>query len=291
MPAEKTEHPTPRRLREARRRGQVAKSAELATASLLIGIAVFLSVFATRIDESLRTAFRQYIAHAFAAPALTVDSASALLEDAIRILLGASVPLVAAGAVVVGVVVFLQVGPHFSIHPISPDTSRLNPFTSVMSRFFSGRTMLDFLKAVLKVAIVSLALYLMAAESLRDIGLTIRQPIEATAVLTQRLLFRITLGIGGMLLVLGVLDLLLQRRQLVQNLRMTKEEVAREQRQQEGDPQHRSERKRLHREILSTYRGVGTPGAEERSPVPTTERAPAAVSRSSASAGGNPGAQ
>ena len=74
-------------------------------------------------------------------------------------------------------------------------------------------------------------------------------------------LLRLGLVAGGLLLLLGVLDLFVQRRRLQKDLRMTREEVKREHKEEEGDPALKAERMRLHREVLAHRMVMDVPRA------------------------------
>ena len=278
---DKTEHPTSRRLWEARRRGQVPKSESLTSAAVVLALALSLPILGPKMAEILRAAFQRNLALAIDDPALSMEAAFSLLEGAGRTVWAAVAPLFAVILLAAAGALFLQTGPIFSTHPVSPAASRLSPSKNLRSRLASQKGVLAFWRSFLELAIVSTALYWVAKTSLREIGATVRDPVS-TASLTAHLLTRLATVTGGALLCLGVVDLFLRWREHLRSLRMSKEEVAQEQRQMEGDPRHRGARQRLHREILSTY----SPGA-----APERRADAAEMSRRSSSAGGKRGAQ
>ncbi|MEZ4652067.1 MAG: type III secretion system export apparatus subunit SctU [Candidatus Eisenbacteria bacterium] len=247
---EKTEQPTPKRLREAREKGQVAKSQDLTSAVLFLVLAMLLLTSGAKVQEVLMTAMRDYFQQALAAPSLDVDGASVLLQEAIRILFRVIGPVLGVGFAIGAAVVFFQVGPLFSMQPLSPSLSKLDPLKGAKNKFFSTQTYLELAKSLLKIVIVSVVVYMVVKGAIRDVGLTVRQPVEASSNLTGHLLRSLTTKVGGMFLVLGTVDLFLQRAQHIKKLKMSKDEVKREYKQQEGDPQYKGHRKQMHQEIL-----------------------------------------
>lgn len=283
----KTELPTPKRLWEARRRGQVAKSDSLASAAIVLALALSLPILGPGLIEILRAAFHRHLELAIEAPPLSVDSAFSLVAEAGRTGLAAVAPIFTVIFLAAVGALFLQIGPIFSTHPLSPTASRLSPAQNLRSRLTSQGAVFAFWRSFLELAIVSLALYWVAKTSLREIGSAVREPAAFTAALTAHLLTRLAIVTGGALLCLGGIDLLLRWRQHLHSLRMSKEEIAQEQRQAEADPRYRGARQRLHQEILSTY----SPGASSPGAPPERRADAAATSRNSSWAGGKPGAQ
>lgn len=296
--SEKSERPTSRRLWEARRKGQVAKSDRLASAAVVLALALSIPIAGPGIGEILLGAFRHHLELATQeATALSVESGLDLLEGVLRTVSRALAPLFAIAIFAAAGAVFLQVGPLFSTHPIAPAVARLSPTANLRTRLFGKEALLAFARSFLEVAVALLALGWVVKASLREIGLTVREPAAYTSAVTAHLLIRLMIVAGGALLCLGVVDLFLRWRQHLHALRMSKEEIAQEQRQTEGDPRHRAARRRLHREILETYSPAAPPpGLDPLDEPPAGGVADAradtaARSRSNSSAGGKPGAQ
>lgn len=247
---EKTEDPTPKRLRESRQKGQVAKSQDLSAAVLFLAIALLLLTTGGKIRETLSGALIDSIQLALSAPALNVESACEMLRDGMRVMFRVLAPFLLVGFVVAGATMYFQVGPLFSMQPLSPQLSKIDPLKGFKSRFFSMQTYIELGKSLVKITIVGVLVYFVLKGALRDIGLTVRHPIETGVILTEKLVHSLVLKVGALFLVVGAADVLLQRHQHLKKLKMSKEEVKREYKQQEGDPMHKHERKRMHQEIL-----------------------------------------
>lgn len=250
MSGEKTEEPTPKKIRDAREKGQVAKSQDLSMALLFLALSLLLLFSGSRLNDILGQSMKGYIAQAFAAPPLNPDSALALLLGGLDIMFEVLLPLLTVAFVFGGLVVFAQVGPLFSPQAIAPQLSKLDPIKGFKTKFFSAQTYIEMTKSIFKIVVVGLAVYLTLRGSLRDIGLTVRHPIEASQALTGALLQSVAIRVGVLFLVIGAIDVFVQRWQHTKKLKMSKDDVKREHKQQEGDPMLKGERKRLHQEVL-----------------------------------------
>ncbi|HEX4404931.1 MAG TPA: EscU/YscU/HrcU family type III secretion system export apparatus switch protein [Polyangia bacterium] len=234
-----TEEPTPRRLAEARRRGQVAVSRELSSAAALVAVVAVLSVEAP-------TSAARFVAalHAPLGAAVAGGAPSQALGAAASLAFGVLAPALLS-LVVVTVVVGLAQTRGLVTAPAraalgSADTWR---------RLFDGRAARASAFGLLSVAVVAAVAWL----ALRPlVGAVVGLPGTAAprllAILgttTKRLAVRLALaGLG-----LGIVDAVLVARRHGRSLRMTRAEVRRDLKDSEGDPAHRDERRRLHREL------------------------------------------
>jgi flagellar biosynthetic protein FlhB len=155
------------------------------------------------------------------------------------------------GAVAVGAILatYVQVGSVFSLEPFKPQLSRLNPLSN-LKQLFGSKALVELAKSLVKV----IGLGLVAGDALwsfapRILSTLLRAPEHALALVGQCFL-TIAWRAGLVMVVVAAADYLYQRWSYFKRLRMTKEEVKREQKEGEGDPQHKAERQRLHREML-----------------------------------------
>lgn len=241
--SEATEDPTPRRLAEARRKGEVAFSRELASSAALVAAVVVLAADAPaalgRWVELLRAAMGGAAAEPGGAEGARLGAAAASV--ALRML---GPPL--GAVVVVALVLGLAQTRGLLLAPVRVDLARLGGWR----RLFGGQAALASLIALLKVALIGVLAWLTLRPLLGSVvALTGTPParlLGALGGLTQRLAVRLALaGVA-----FGVVDYLLTARRHRRGLRMTREEVRRDYKEAEGDPAHRGERQRLHRELL-----------------------------------------
>jgi type III secretion protein U len=239
---EATEAPTPRRLAEARRRGEVAASRELPSAAALAAAVLVLSWDApaavSRAIAGLRGAFGR------AASTGTVADGFAIAAS-----LAPRLALPALGAVLAVTVAVGLAQTGGLVAPLRLDLGRVAS-AGGWRRLVDGRAVAASFGGLLKVGLVGavavVVLRPLAGAILSLTGASPPRLLTALGVLAGRLATRLALA----LLALGVIDLLLARRRHLRALRMTRDEVKRDYKEAEGDPAHRGERQRLHRELL-----------------------------------------
>ncbi len=223
---ERTEMPTPARLREARQRGQVAHSADLTAAMVLLGAAALLGLFGGHVMVQLVDMTAGMLGR-FDAPLTSTEAAAPHAWD---VLAG---PLLSIGLLGLGVLAvalfagFVQAGSLFASDPIQPDFGRLSAGRG-LQRMFSLRSLVRCLLAaakVLGVAIVAMGLIRGTIPALLSLG---NADASTIAARTGKLLFEMAMKVGFVLLPLAVLDYLFQRWQHRRDLKMTRREVAEE---------------------------------------------------------------
>lgn len=244
MSAGRTEPPTPRRLREARRRGEVARRAELSgAAALAAGLAALLAT-APRIGAALAAAVRGGLAVAVAADADPVAVVRAGLADVAR---ASAVPCLAAlaGGAVAGA---LQVGLAFAPEALRPRLARVDPVRG-LRRLLAPSRLVDVALGLAQAA----AIVALVAAWARGLAGSVAALPRAGAPA----LWAVAPAFGGLAIRLAACAALagagawaLARRRHLRALRMTPDEVRRERRDDEGDPHVRGERRRLHRAAL-----------------------------------------
>ena len=234
-----TEKPTPKRKREARERGQVARSHDIGSSAIFIAIVVALHVgFLGAIDAGAQ-AFMVSLSHAGSHQELTVRSVGGLFASSLM----PYTPLLAmafASAIVLAVLAnLLQFGFLFSPKLIAPNFGKLNPLAGFQRIFFSPQTLVQFLKQVLKLGIVIVICWLGIKDNLTMLYALGHASPHDIIVEIEGVIFGIGIKVGVLLLLLGVADYVWERRRLNQSLKMTKTEVRDEHRQSEGNPEAR----------------------------------------------------
>lgn len=242
----RTEPPTPRRLRETRRRGEVAVSRELVAAASLAG--GLLALLAT--GPGLAAALGAHLASSLGA-AISGDPApeAALAASARALGRAAAAPMLAALGT--GSLAGL-VQARFLLVPslAGPRWERIDPRAGLGRVLSPARAALAALGAARGILCLGLGLLQLraAAPALAALpGFGAAGLAEALPALARPQ----ALAIAALLGAFGVLDLALARRRLSGSLRMTREEVLREQRSEEGEPRLKAERQRTHRALAS----------------------------------------
>ncbi|MCR4264828.1 EscU/YscU/HrcU family type III secretion system export apparatus switch protein [Nitratireductor sp. ZSWI3] len=257
MPQETEEKKLPasdKKLRDARKKGQVSQSRDLVSGFALLAALAYLFVFWPTIVERLLELV-QTVAQSGATP-FTAVSETAIRQAALTVLLSTA-PLV---AVIVAVTILFGIiairGPVFSFEPIKPQFDHINPGKG-FKRLASMRNMVEFAKSLIKtVGLAALFVVVLLAwfQPLFDApgcGESCIMPMVVSALTP--------LGMAAALafVVIGVIDVPIQRWLYRQDLRMTKTELKREQKDLEGDPLLRQERRRQRRDAASRPTKLG----------------------------------
>ncbi len=249
MSSERTEDPTPRRIREAREEGNIAYSRELnAAAAVLVGTWL-LQMLGQRMLSDMRGLLNYSF---FNLPVRDVDGSwLRQLITASAYQVGPTVGLFVAGLLFVGVVVsLLQTGFLFAHKKLGFDFNRVNPAQG-FKRLFSMQGLVEMLKSLLKIIVIGWVAYGFIRSHLPELmgltGLGIQPALKTWSSLALSLAGRV----GGTYLLLAAADYGYQRWQHMKSLRMTKEEVKEEMKQREGDPHVKS---RIRRERMRIAR-------------------------------------
>lgn len=246
---ERTEQATPQKLRKARERGEVAVSRDLTSALMLaVGAGVLVNQF-TKIGAKFQQMAKTVIQPA-AVETLTPAKAITLFAQTCFDGVLAVAPILVGLWAMAVLGPFLQVGPLLAMETLKPKLSKLNPLAGLKRIFMSLPPYVELIKAVIKIMVVGVLCWQVIQANLREIVLVGRQPLHGAALLAGTIIGQ-CLQRGILFFVgLAVLDFAYQRWQFSKNQRMTKEEVKREYKEQEGDPHHKHARKHLHQEIL-----------------------------------------
>ncbi|MCX7924290.1 MAG: flagellar biosynthesis protein FlhB [Fimbriimonadales bacterium] len=227
---ERTEQATPRKRQEARKKGQVARSAEINGAAIFLALVLMSPLVMRWGGERFLTAFQHQIQQAG-----TLRMSDALLLSALAFL----APLLAAAFLTALITNAMQVGLCFSAQPLQPDLNRINPVRG-FQRLLSQRSAVELLKALLKFGlIVWVAWRTLQGETERLVAAAQLPMPHALAPMTDAL-YQVGLRVGILWLVLAILDYLYQRWDFEKTIRMSRYELKEEYKQMEGDPHLRA---------------------------------------------------
>ncbi len=238
---DRTEAPTPRRRREAREEGHVARSSDLSSALLLLGLLVTLQVLGPRLLESWRR-----VAHLAMGEAELARTSPELAGMAGQIIFHAAagvLPLLGV-AMVLGILVNLaQTGFLFVPGRLAPRLSHLDPVEGATRIFLCGRTWAGLLMNLSKIAVAGIAGWLAVRSALPEI-LSLPTMDAAPAVAAgASAVVGVGLKLAVALVALAILDFGWQRWMYERQLRMTRQEVKDELRRTEGDVQIKARRR------------------------------------------------
>lgn len=235
--SQRTEKPTPKRKREARRDGKTARSHELSLWVLVL-VASFLTPWLFGNAEKNVLAVTSSAMHVAGNP--TTQGAQAVLDQALKAVLTVVLPI---GGVMSAVAIFvnvLQVGRAFSLKAISPQFSRISPKAG-LRRVFSPGGALQLAEQLAKLSLLSLIAYATLSSVVRSVALSRPIGLSPIANLVASSALTYTREIAMFGVVVGVIDFAYHRHKLNENLKMTRQEVKDEARAAEGDPKVKGE--------------------------------------------------
>jgi type III secretion protein U len=245
--SEKTEKPTPQKLRDARKKGQVAKSTDVTSAvqlAVLLGYFNFegphlLEAFERLIDLSIRVTAQDL------GPAL-MQLTDGFLELALRFVLGIAVMLIAT--TILSVVV--QTGPLLAPEALKPSFDKVNPLGN-LKQMFSMKSAFELLKSVLKVSLLALIFFYLIREHGPSIEFLPLCSVDCGLLVGTQLLNWLWMALAGFYVIFGIADYSFQRYNMNKQLMMSIEDIKQEYKNSEGNPEIKQHRKSTHREIQS----------------------------------------
>jgi flagellar biosynthesis protein FlhB len=237
---DKTEKATPKRQREARHKGNVAKSTDLNGAVVLGAGLVGLMFLGPNLVGGAASAMRAIFAQiSHPGNATSASGLHALLQIALHTMLTTVAPI-AGMCLVAGILVNVaQVRFRPTFEPLKPSFGKLNPLTG-FKNVFGPRIAFEGLKAISKVTAVGIVVAIALVPQLTHLGASIDTPPAALGSMISSSAFGIGLRAAIAYLLIGIIDLIYQRRKLAKSLRMSKHEVKEEFKQTQLPPEVRS---------------------------------------------------
>ncbi len=237
---ERTEAPTPRRIRKARERGDVAVSAYASQAVAWgVGLLVMPAALAAMVE---RTSL-------LIRAALTPAASSLSLHAVIREVLWQSVPLLLVVGAVSAAVTLVQTRGLFAPRRVAFDAGRLDVMAGLASLFSAARVWTGVRALLMTFAVGALLLLSLRHHAAALASVAVLGRPDAALAVAGRVAQELGLRAAAIGLAIALVDGLLARRAFARRHKMSRSEVEREQRDAEGDPQGRSSRRQAHREL------------------------------------------
>lgn len=230
---EKTEAASPKRRSEARRKGQIPKSQEVNTAFLFLAGGVVVGPMAgglvSDIAEISLTLFRTV----GRAPTSS-DAMAAWLQGLFTAAFFAVAPLILVAGLIVGAVAALQARGTLSTEKFKPKPENLSPIENI-KKTYGVRSIAEVVKSFLKLTLICGSVFLVARGAMNDVLTLPMQDFSILGLVVQRLSVRVFVAAGVAYLIVAGADYAYQLWQHERGLRMTKDEVKRENKDAEGD--------------------------------------------------------
>jgi len=243
---EKSEMPTPKRLRDARKKGQVAKSTDVTSTFLIICLfAYFSSSWRSNLVElqNMITLAPHYYEVPFR------EGMYNILRGVITQYVKVSFPFVAIAMVAGLFINFLQVGFVLSFESIKPDIKKLNPIEGV-KKIFAVKNFVEFLKSTLKIIFIGILVFITVKKEIDPIIKIPYSGLQGVLSVTGPIMADIAKAVVLGYIIMAAFDYFFQKKNHIKQLKMTKDEVKREYKEMEGDPEIKGKRKQLHKELV-----------------------------------------
>jgi len=258
--AQKTEDPTPKKIEESRKKGQVALSREVNSWVMLFAATLIVSAIAPYVFANMHDLLKAYLERVHMFPTgpggFRIYVGEGLIES-MKIWAWPVLFLVLAAFFAP----FIQIGPLFAPEAIKPDFKKVSPIQG-FKRLFSMRSLMEFAKGVFKIGIVSVVSVVILYPYFDQFEHMIGLPMQSLLFELQTLIIRLMIGVLIVMVLVAVADLVFQRTEHTKKLRMTKQEVKDEYKQTEGDPHVKAKLRQLRAERARQRMMQAVPSAD-----------------------------
>ena len=244
---EKTEMPTPKKLRDARQKGQVCSSKDIVSTALLVVLFAVLAwmggALLVETQQLLGT-----VGGRLADPSHGAVQACGALT--VLMIFKYSFVFVVVAAVVGIVANVVQVGFLFTFEPIKPNFSKLNPAEGA-KKIFSKKNFFEFLKNCVKVGFLSYLLYKIILASVPELLQMCYGTVDDVMPSLRVMLKRLAVYTAAGYILIAVVDRIFQGKNFTKEMMMTKDEVKREYKEMEGSQEVKQAQRQFRDEILN----------------------------------------
>jgi len=244
---EKTEMPTPKKLRDARQKGQVCTSKDITSTAILVVLFALLAWVGVTLMNDMEGMLR------FLSWRIAENDDAAVRESsamAVLIILKHSFIFVAVAAVIGIVGNVAQVGFLFTFEPIIPKLEKLNPVEGA-KKIFSAKNFFEFLKNVVKVTFLGYLLYKIIWASVPELLTMCYGTVDDIFPCLKLMLKRLAVYTAFGYIVIAIVDRLFQGRNFTKQMMMTKDEVKREYKEMEGSAEVKQAQRQFRNEIMN----------------------------------------
>jgi len=258
---EKTERATPKKREEARERGQVAKSREIASTAVYLSMLLVFYFFSPYFMQHLLGLMREFLSQATRME-ITQANMMLLTDQAVLQLFWILAPLFVIAFVMGFLGNVLQFGFLLSGEALMPKFDKLNVFKGI-GKMFSKSALMELIKSIAKIVVVGFLAYsVVRDEFFRTLPSLVDMDVWGIFFYISRVSYKIMLHVLWFLILLSAIDYVFQRWQFEEDLKMTKQEVKDEYKQREGDPQVKARVRSIQREMARKRMLTDVPTAD-----------------------------
>ncbi len=243
---EKTEQPTGKRLRDARREGNVFQSKDVVTVVMLLGVFYMVKLMIPHIYKTARDVSVHFFSRAVtdnalsASPSIYLYMCIAMLKCTMPVLLM---------SMILGILGHgIQTRFNISFHLLKPKFSKMNPINGI-KKMFGIKKLVDLAKNLIKIALLLALLYNLLKDDLVQVARMIDMNIYVSAGHMMELVMDLVVKVSIAFAVVAFFDYLYQRWDHKNNLKMTKQEVKEEYKNTEGNPEIKGRIRKIQRQM------------------------------------------
>ncbi len=242
---DRTEAATPNRLRKAQEQGQVALSREVPALMALVIAALLLMVTAPHAARELTARLTVFLSQSYRLD--LTDNGAAVLDAAAMALLHALAPFLGASVLAAVAANVVQTGGVMNIMALLPSLARLSPMRG-LSRLFGASSGVTLLKDVAKIGVVGAACWYVIVADLPSLASAVHWPAPLLVAHLTGQLLHLLVPLLAIQATIAAVDIFLVRRRFGQSLRMSREELKQETKENDGDPQVKNRLRQLRRQ-------------------------------------------
>lgn len=260
---EKTEDATPKKIKDSRKEGSVAKSKELNNAISILALFLTLRFGVSFVGNRLVVVFPKYwtqinslLSNDFDIPA-ALNVLTELAQDVVI----TTAPFLLVGVVIAFLSNKVQFKWMVTAKPMMPKLNKINPLSG-FKRIFSGRTLFELVKTIVEMILIGYVAYQVLVDHSNELFVLYDVSIQQALSILMNVIWDLGIKICIVMVVVGFVDFLYQRYKHKQDLKMTKQEVKDEYKNSEGDPQIKGKQKQRMRQASQRRMMASIPEAD-----------------------------
>ena len=257
---DKTEQPSQQKLRKAREEGNVARSKELVTAIMMIVSAILLMAFSHAFSDMMVN-ISQITFRLDRETVFDPNSMVRILVQSTVSMLSALTPMLAWLFLVTIFANLLKGGWNVAMQAMQPKLSKLNPLSGI-KKMFSTKSLVELIKSIIKVTLVGGALYALLSHYYTPLMQLQRMPLAQAIPQAIEILWMGLFSFGLVLLLIAVLEMPYASWDHLKQLKMTKQEVKEEHKNNEGKPEVKAKIRQLQRQFSQRQMMKNVPTAD-----------------------------
>ena len=250
---EKTEVPTAKKLNDARKEGQVAKSKEIITALMLLALFVVIKFYIGNLGQQMIECFSEFYdlsgkIISNSEYGMRMVDATGVVSLGLTTVLNMIVPFIALAVVIAILGNALQQKWMVTTKPLQPKLSKISPISG-LKRMFNVKQLFEVGKSVAMIAVMSYVIYTTVKDKLGVLYTFYNISLYEALEIVGDIIVDLGIKISAVFLVIGFVDLIYQRHKFKEDMKMTKQEVKDEFKNTEGDPQVKGQIRRRMQQV------------------------------------------